>query len=325
MPHRVLVLGTGPEARLVEVSLATEGSTGVSLAGFFGLADGEPVLVAPHRVVAAGRPLAELVRQLGIKEIIVAARRQPDGVLPLQSLLDCRLNGVLVSDLAGFVERVHGRIPIELVDVSWLVYGTGYRRGWWRALIKRTFDIAIATLLLVAALPLMAIVAVLIVLDSGMPIIYRQTRVGYGGRPFTVLKFRSMTRDAENGNGAQWADINDPRVTRVGRLMRKWRIDELPQLVNVLRGEMSIVGPRPERPEFVTTLAEEHPLYTVRHSVNPGITGWAQVRYSYGASVEQSMRKLEYDLYYVKNHSLLLDVQILFETIRVVLLGEGGR
>jgi len=158
-----------------------------------------------------------------------------------------------------------------------------------------------------------------------MPIIYRQTRVGHRGKPFTVLKFRSMVLDAETGNGAQWADLNDPRVTRVGRLIRRARIDELPQLINVIRGEMSIVGPRPERPEFVAMLSGQMPYYTVRHSIKPGITGWAQVRYSYGASIEQAIRKLEYDLYYVKHHSLALDLQILPETIRVVLLGEGSR
>ena len=191
--------------------------------------------------------------------------------------------------------------------------------------IKRASDLTLATLLLVMTLPLMAIFAAMIMLESGSPVIYRQTRVGRRGKHFEVLKFRSMARNAENGNGAQWADVNDPRITRVGRLMRRSRIDELPQLINVIRGEMSFVGPRPERPEFVTMLTEQLPFYAVRHSVNPGITGWAQVRYSYGATVEQSMKKLEYDLYYVKNHSLALDLQILLETVRVVLFGEGAR
>jgi sugar transferase (PEP-CTERM system associated) len=325
MPHRVLVLGTGPEARLVEASLATEGATGINLAGFYRLANGQPILVAPNRLVAAGQPLEDLVRQLRIDEVIVAVREQRDGVLPLRALLECRLSGVQVTDLAGFFERVLGRIPIEMVKISWLVYGGGYRRGGLRAFIKRTFDLTIASLLLVVTLPLWAIVAAMIMLESGTPVIYRQTRVGHRGKHFTVLKFRSMVPDAELGNGAQWAALNDPRVTRVGWLLRRVRIDELPQLINVIRGEMSVVGPRPERPEFVAMLTEQYPLYSVRHSVSPGITGWAQVRYSYGSTVEQSMRKLEYDLYYVKNHSLALDLQILLETIRVVLLGEGGR
>jgi sugar transferase (PEP-CTERM system associated) len=325
LPHRVLVLGTGPEARLVEASLAPVGSRGISLVGFYRLANGEQVLVAPNRVIAAGQPLEDLVRKLRVDEIIVAVRQQRGGVLPLRSLLECRLNGVRITDLARYFERVHGRVPIDLVKVSWLIYGNGYRQGWLRTFNKRVTDVVFAALLLVLTLPLMALAAAMIVLETGTPVIYRQTRVGRRGRHFTVLKFRSMAPDAEMDNGAQWADVNDPRVTRVGRLLRRTRIDELPQLINVIRGEMSFVGPRPERPEFVAILTEQLPFYAVRHSVNPGITGWAQVRYSYGASVEQSMKKLEYDLYYVKNHSLALDLQILLETVRVVLLGEGAR
>ena len=180
-------------------------------------------------------------------------------------------------------------------------------------------------MLLVLTMPIMAVAAFAIALEGGRPIIYRQARVGFGGKPFTVLKFRSMARDAEKDGNAAWATANDARVTRVGRVLRRFRIDELPQLVNVLRGEMSFVGPRPERPEFVAMLTEQIPFYAVRHSVKPGLTGWAQVRYSYGATVEQSVRKLEYDLFYVKNHTLVLDLVILLETIRVVLLGEGAR
>jgi sugar transferase (PEP-CTERM system associated) len=325
MPHRVLVLGTGPEARLVEASMPPGGSKGITLVGFYRLANDEPVIVASKRMVAAGQPLEDLVRQLRVDEIIVAVRQQRGGVLPLRSLLECRLNGVQITDMARYFERVQGRVPIDLVKASWLIYGNGYRQGWMRTFNKRTTDVVFATLLLVLALPVMAIAAAMILVETGMPVIYRQTRVGRRGRHFTVLKFRSMAPDAETSNGAQWADVNDPRVTRVGRLMRRTRIDELPQLINVIRGEMSFVGPRPERPEFVAMLTEKLPFYGVRHSVNPGITGWAQVRYSYGATVEQSMKKLEYDLYYVKNHTLALDLQIVLETIRVVLLGQGVR
>jgi len=325
LPHRILVLGTGTEARLVEASLATVLSKGIQLVGFYGLANGEPVVVAPHRVAAAGQSLEETVRRRRVDEIIVAVRQQRGGVLPMRSLLDCRLNGVQVTDLARYFERVHNRVPIELVKVSWLIYGNGYRQGPLRSFVKRASDLTLATLLFVMTLPLMAVFAAMIMLESGSPVIYRQTRVGRRGKHFQVLKFRSMARDAENGIGAQWADVNDPRITRVGRLMRRSRIDELPQLINVIRGDMSFVGPRPERPEFVALLTERLPFYAVRHSVNPGITGWAQVRYSYGATVEQSMKKLEYDLYYVKNHSLALDLQIVLETVRVVLFGEGAR
>jgi lipopolysaccharide/colanic/teichoic acid biosynthesis glycosyltransferase len=194
-------------------------------------------------------------------------------------------------------------VPIELLKVSWLIYGDGYRQGWLRTFIKRAFDIVVALLLLLVSLPIMLITAIIIASESGGPVIYRQVRVGRRGHCFTLLKFRSMAKDAEPEGAPAWASANDDRVTRVGRIIRRTRIDELPQLINVLRGEMSFVGPRPERPEFVDMLTQQIPFYAVRHSVKPGITGWAQVRYSYGATVEQAVRRLEYDLYYVKNHT----------------------
>jgi exopolysaccharide biosynthesis polyprenyl glycosylphosphotransferase len=204
-------------------------------------------------------------------------------------------------------------------------HGNGYRQTWFRTAVKRLFDIAAATVLLVLTLPIMLLASAAILLQDGAPVIYRQRRVGARGATFTLLKFRSMAKDAEQDGKASWASVNDARVTAVGRVLRRTRIDELPQLLNVLKGEMSFVGPRPERPEFVATLTEQIPFYSVRHSVKPGLTGWAQVRYSYGATVEQSVKKLEYDLYYVKNHTLVLDLVILLETVRVVLLGEGAR
>jgi len=325
LPHRVMVLGTGPEARLVEASLAAAHPPGLRLVGFYALEKVQDMVVSPSRVIAMGDQFEETVKALGIDEIIVAVRQQRGGVLPLRELLECRLNGVQITDLARFFERVHGQVPIESLKVSWLIYGRGYRQNWLRTLVKRVFDVSVAALLLLLTLPIMAAAALMIVFEGGAPIIYRQERVGLRGKKFTVLKFRSMSRDAEKGGAATWASANDARVTRVGRVLRRFRIDELPQLINVLRGEMSFVGPRPERPEFVAMLTEQIPFYAVRHSVKPGLTGWAQVRYSYGATVEQSVRKLEYDLYYVKNHTLVLDLVILFETIRVVLLGEGAR
>jgi sugar transferase (PEP-CTERM system associated) len=324
LPHRVLVLGTGPEARLVDASLASASPPGLKLCGFFALEKVPESVVAPGQVVARGTPLADAVRELRINEIIVAVRQQRGGVLPLRALLDCRLEGVEITDLARFFERVHGKVPIELLKVSWLIYGNGYRQGWARTFVKRIFDIAAAVSLLLLTLPVMIVTALAIAFESGAPVIYRQERVGFRGRRFTVFKFRSMGLDAERGGRARWAVARDPRVTRVGRVIRRLRIDELPQLFNVLRGEMSFVGPRPERPEFVDMLTAQIPFYAVRHSVKPGLTGWAQVRYAYGASVEQSVRKLEYDLYYVKNHTLALDVLVLLETVRVVLLGEGA-
>jgi len=255
----------------------------------------------------------------------VAVRAQRGGVLPLRELLQCRLEGVQVTDLARFFERVHGFIPIESLKASWLIYGQGFRQDWLRTLIKRAFDILVSMLLLLATLPVFVVTAFLIAVESRGPIIYRQERVGLRGKTFSVLKFRSMRADAEADGKAHWAAVRDPRVTPFGSLLRRTRIDELPQLINVLRGEMSLVGPRPERPVFVGMLTEEIPFYGVRHSVKPGITGWAQVRYTYGANVAQAAKKLEYDLYYVKNHSLFLDVLILLSTIRVVILGEGAR
>jgi sugar transferase (PEP-CTERM system associated) len=325
LPHRILVLGTGPEARLVEASFNAQNRPGMRLVGFFTLEKPQETVVSSARIVSRGGTLEDTVRQLAINEVIVAVRQQRGGVLPLRGLLDCRLAGVQVTDLAGYFERVHGQVPIESLKISWLIYGRGFRSNALRAVIKRAFDLLISSVLIVATAPLMLVAALLIMLESGTPIIYRQERVGYRGRTFTVLKLRSMSADAEKDGRAAWASVNDARVTRVGRLLRRARIDELPQLLNILKGEMSFVGPRPERPEFVAMLTEQIPFYAVRHSVKPGLTGWAQVRYSYGSTVEQSIRKLEYDLFYVKNHTLLLDLVILLETVRVVLLGEGAR
>jgi exopolysaccharide biosynthesis polyprenyl glycosylphosphotransferase len=220
---------------------------------------------------------------------------------------------------------VQGQVPIDSLKVSWLIYGHGFRQNFVRGVVKRCFDLVVSALLILVTLPIVIVAALLIAAEGGGRVIYRQERMGLGGRPFTVFKLRSMSSDAEKDGKAAWATVNDARITRVGRFIRRTRIDELPQLLNVLKGEMSFVGPRPERPEFVALLTQQIPFYAVRHSVKPGLTGWAQVRYSYGATVEQSVRKLEYDLYYVKNHTLLLDLVILLETVRVVLLGEGAR
>lgn len=325
LPHRVLVLGTGPEARLVEASIVTNNPLGMRLVGFYGLEKSKEPAVSPARVISKGSPLNDVVRQLGVDEIIVAVRQQRGGVLPLRELLDCRLSGVRVTDLARYFERVHGQVPIESLKVSWLIYGEGFRQNGMRNGVKRCLDLVLSAVLLAISLPIVLVVALLIMLEGGGPIIYRQERVGFRGRTFTAYKLRSMALDAEKDGRATWASANDARITRVGKFIRRTRIDELPQLFNVLKGEMSFVGPRPERPEFVAMLTEQIPFYAVRHSVRPGLTGWAQVRYSYGASVEQSVRKLEYDLYYVKNHTLMLDLLILLETVRVVLLGEGAR
>jgi len=325
MPHRVLVLGTGPEARVVEASLAAVDAPGVRVVGFYALEKLQETVVSPNRVLAKAGPIEDVARRLGVREIIVAVRQQRGGVLPLRGLLECRLNGIRITDLARFFERVHGRVPIDSLKASWLIYGNGFRQDWLRRVVKRTFDVVVSLVLLILFMPLMLLVALLIAIESGTPVIYRQERVGLGGRTFIVFKFRSMQKDAESDGKPRWAAAKDDRVTTLGRFLRRSRIDELPQLFNVLRGEMSFVGPRPERPVFVAMLIEQVPFYAVRHSVKPGITGWAQVRYSYGATVEQSVKKLEYDLYYVKNNTVFLDLLVLLETVRVVLLGEGAR
>ena len=324
MAQRVLILGTGEEAAMVERVLMGPESRAMSVVGFVAMPqDGERRVSAGKILEFSGR-LAELVRRERIDEVIVAVRERRGGILPLRELLDCKLTGVKVLDLSSFFERMQGQVRLESLKASWLIYGDGFRQGLARSIVKRIFDLVASSILLLLALPVMIISAIIIVLQDGAPVFYRQERVGQEGRSFKVIKFRSMRRDAEKDGKPRWAASNDDRVTPFGRFMRRTRIDELPQLINVLKGEMSMVGPRPERPYFVDQLTEEIPFYAVRHCVKPGVTGWAQVRYQYGASVDDSMQKLQYDLYYVKNHTLFLDSLVLCETVRVVLTGQGA-
>jgi sugar transferase (PEP-CTERM system associated) len=267
----------------------------------------------------------DLVHRLKANEIVVAVTERRGGAMPLRELLDCKLRGVRVYDLAGYFEQTLGQIRLDALYAGWLIFGEGFSQGGMRTMIKRVFDIFCAVVLLTLAAPVMLLAALAILIDSGFPILYRQERVGEHGRLFNVIKFRSMRHDAEKDGTPRWATAKDNRVTRVGRIIRKTRIDELPQLFSVLTGEMSLVGPRPERPFFVDQLTKQIPFYAVRHSVKPGVTGWAQVRYHYGASVEDAAEKLQYDLYYVKNHTLMLDLVVLFETVGVVLMAKGAR
>ena len=324
LANRVLVIGAGAEAIDLEQALDGFRHGKPEIVGFFPL-PGRESLVPPVRLLSLAEPLSATARRLGATEIIVAVRDQRGGAVPMDQLLECRLAGVPVRTLEGVYERLRGRVPVESLKGSWLVYADGFRQNWWRNFEKGVIDVVVSFVLLALALPVMVVAAIAIVVESGFPILYRQERVGRGGRTFVIWKFRSMRQDAEADGAARWAQPGDPRVTRVGRFLRKTRIDELPQLFNVLNGELSLVGPRPERPQFVAHLAEEIPFYNVRHSVKPGVTGWAQVRYAYGASSEDAKKKLEYDLYYVKNHTLLLDLLVLFETVRVVLRGDGAR
>lgn len=325
LSRRILVLGTGPDAHAVEQALTNLRSSGYAVVGFYPIGNNHAVAVPPNRVLTPVESLRDLIRQLRVDEVIVAVREQRGGVVPMSCLLSCRLEGVRVTDLHAFHERVRGEVPIESLKASWLIYGEGFRQGRLRNIVKRIFDVVVAGTLIVLTSPIMLVAALVIFFESGGPVIYKQERVGRGGRPFTVLKFRSMHANAEGDGQAVWAQANDPRVTEFGRLMRRTRIDELPQLWNVLKGEMSFVGPRPERPQFVGELEQSIPYYGARHSVKPGLTGWAQVRYCYGASVEDATRKLQFDLYYVKNHSLFLDLLVLVETVRVVVSGDGAR
>jgi sugar transferase (PEP-CTERM system associated) len=325
--RRVLIVGTGEEAQAVATDLGSTGSSRRTIVGFYrtsidAISLDSQSLAAP--VFPMEQSISELVKRYRVDEVIVAVREQRGGAVPMDQLLACRIRGIPVLDLAGFFERAKGEVPTESLKASWLVYGHGFVQSGVRTLVKRVFDVISSALLLLIALPVMVLTAIAIKLESRGPIIYRQERVGLGGVSFMCLKFRSMRTDAEMDGVARWAMKNDSRVTRVGAFIRKMRIDELPQLLSVLTGEMSLVGPRPERPSFVAQLQQQIPFYDIRHSVKPGVTGWAQVRYSYGASVEDARRKHQFDLYYVKNNSLFLDLLVLVETVSVVLFREGA-
>jgi sugar transferase (PEP-CTERM system associated) len=324
LSHRVLVFGVGEEAENVGRVLR-KSDPDIQIVGFYPCATETEIVVPAQVVLSQQMSLSDTAQSLKVDEIIVAVRERRGGALPLRELLDCKLSGVRVLDLASYFERALGQLRLDSLRVGWLIFGEGFRQNWRRTSIKRLFDVLVAAFLLLLALPVMMLTAILIVLEDGFSVFYRQERVGLDGRLFKVIKFRSMFNDAESDGKPRWATLDDDRVTRVGRLIRKLRIDELPQLYNVLAGEMSLVGPRPERPYFVDQLTRDIPFYAVRHSVKPGLTGWAQVMYKYGATVEDSVQKLQYDLYYVKNHTLFLDVLILFQTVGVVLTGKGAR
>jgi sugar transferase (PEP-CTERM system associated) len=267
--------------------------------------------------------LLDQARALGATEIVVASRVRR--ALPVHALMECKLAGIAVTEFASFWERQTGQIDLEELNLRWLVFCDGFRMSRLLSFIKRSFDIVIALAVLLFTLPITVAAAIAIKLDSAGPLFYRQERVGLNGRVFTIYKFRSMRVDAEKDGVARWAQRNDDRVTRVGRFIRRTRIDEIPQVLNVLLGDMSCVGPRPERPAFVQDLARKIPHYDVRHRIKPGITGWAQINYPYGASDEDARAKLAYDLYYAKNWSLFLDIVILVQTARVVFWPEGVR
>ena len=322
--RRVLILGVGPLARDLCQTLLSKRTGFTEVVGFLDK-DASRVgerLVNPS-IIGTYDQLFEIAERYQVHTVAVCLEDRR-AVLPVQTLLDMKAMGRDVVDGHYLYEEESGRLSIDHLKPSALIFSTGFRRRLVTMLLKRALDVLVAIIGMIALLPLVVVLSIIIKVDSSGPVFYRQMRVGLRGRPYMIWKFRSMRQDAEQ-SGARWASSEDPRVSRVGRWIRKWRLDELPQLINVMKGEMSLVGPRPERPVFVQELRNTIPYYDLRHTVRPGITGWAQTRFRYGASKEDSHVKLQYDLFYVKNLSLALDLRIVVHTIKVMLMGEGAR
>ena len=322
--RRVIVYGAGKNAAPIARLRRRSDRRGFTLIGFV-QPDGEPCEVSPELLLPTSGSLPEICAAHNIDEVVVAMDERRRG-FPILELLECRLAGIDITELLTFLERETGRVRIDVLNPSWMIFGEGFRRDTARLFSARALDLLASSLILLITFPLMLVTILAIKLEDGIrsPVFYAQRRVGLGGRTFNVLKFRSMRTDAER-HGAQWATKGDSRVTRVGAFIRKCRIDELPQILCVFRGHMSFVGPRPERPEFVAELSQKIPYYVQRHCVKPGITGWAQLCYPYGSSEQDALEKLQYDLYYIKNNTLLFDLAILLQTAEVVFMGQGAR
>jgi sugar transferase (PEP-CTERM system associated) len=322
MTIRVLVVGSGPIGKTI-ADLAPESARPFKIIGYLdddpAAADSIPV---NHELLGKIADLSAIVEETR-PDVVVVVQQDRRGRFPANPLLECRLRGIAVEDWPTFYEKATGKILVTELRPSWLIFADGFVKTARTEIIKRLFDVTLASVGLILSSPLMALAAIAIKVESRGPILFRQPRSGQNGCVFILNKFRSMREDAEEETGPVWAQQRDPRVTRVGALLRRTRLDELPQLLNVLLGHMSFIGPRPERPEFVQGLQKEIPYYMKRLSVKPGITGWAQVKYPYGASVEDSLEKLQYDLYYIKNLSLFLDLLILLNTVQVVLFARG--
>ncbi len=317
--ERVYVLGSGERAQRLVETLRTRPELGMEVIGWAGALQNGSL-----NRETLGHRLTELARYARVDRVIVALEDRRS-IMPVRELLELRLQGVKIDDATALLEKVSGKIEVDQLYPSWLIFSEGFRLNPTFLLARRLVSILISLVLLILVLPLIPLIALAIRLNSPGPIFYRQRRVGQFGRVFYCYKFRTMRADAEADVGPTWAGDNDPRITPVGRFLRKMRLDELPQLWNVLRGDMGFVGPRPERPEFVEKLAVHIPYYHLRHIIRPGITGWAQINYHYGASIEESKEKLRYDLYYIKNISLSLDLYIVLQTIKTVVLGRGSR
>ena len=325
--ERVLVLGTGEQAFAIADLIAENPMSGFEVVGLVGPAGTAPTPApapARQRVLGVDHDLPALCDKERVSRVVVALEERR-GMVPIQQLLECRMDGVLVEEREAMYERIAGKIAVESLRPSYLIFGHGFHKPAYAIVLKRTVDILASSLGLLLAAPIALLAILLIRLDSRGPIFFRQPRVGQDGLEFNVLKFRTMRVDAESRTGPVWAKANDDRVTRVGRFLRLTRIDEIPQMLNVLAGQMSFVGPRPERPFFVRELSREIPFYPLRLTVKPGITGWAQVNHHYGASVGDAAEKLRYDLYYIKNMSPLFDLNIILRTVGVVLFGKGAR
>ena len=324
-PHtNLLVLGTGNLAREAVKEILAHPELGIKVIGFV---DDNPQLVGVSivnpKVVGVYQDLPKLVANHRVDRIVVGLQDRR-GKLPIKELLDFKTRGIAIEDATTFYERVAGKIPIENLKPSWMVFNTGFGVTKRALLEKRILSLLVSFAALILFSPILLLLMILIKLDSKGPIFYRQERVGQDGKTFMLVKFRSMREDAEDGTGPVWSNENDGRVTRIGRIMRRTRLDELPQFYNVLRGDMSLVGPRPERPHFVQQLAESIPFYPMRHIVKPGITGWAQINYGYASTLDHTVEKLQYDLFYIKNMSWVLDSLIMLETIKTVLVKKGS-
>jgi sugar transferase (PEP-CTERM system associated) len=323
-PERLLVLGTDSTGIHLVREIINRPELRYKVVGFLD-EKGENLgksLVNPG-IIGAAANVESVVEYEKIDRVVLALSERR-GCMPVRQLLQLKFAGVGVEEAHSCYEKVTGRILLERLTPSWLILSDGFRKSRWLLAVKRSVDFLVASVLVLLSLPVMGMVALAIWLESGSPILFRQTREGLNGKTFDILKFRSMRQNAE-ANGPRWAIDNDPRITRIGRFIRDFRLDELPQLINVLRGEMSLVGPRPERPHFCKMLEQEMPFYALRHSVRPGVTGWAQIKYPYGSTVEDAKAKLEHDLFYIKNLSLALDLAIIFETAKVMLLQRGAK
>jgi len=317
--ERVYLLGNGERAKRILAAIRTRGELGMDVVGWAG-ESGNSSLTCE----AMGKVLRELARRRAVDRVIVALtdRRL---LMPVNELLELRLSGVRIEDGTTLLEKISGQIEVDELHPSWLIFGEGFRLTPRHRFLRRVTSMLLALAVSILTLPLIPFIALLILLSSKGPVLYRQKRVGLRGQVYNCYKFRTMRADAEADTGPTWASDEDPRITRVGKFLRRTRLDEIPQLWNVLRGDMAFVGPRPERPEFVGELSQNIPYYHLRHLTRPGLTGWAQINYGYGSSVEESKEKLRYDLYYIRNVSVMLDLMIVFYTIRAVLIGRGAR